>query len=116
MAGDAAAGLHPEPSGGEIEFVVERHHILGPDLEEADRLGERPAALVHIGLGLEDQNVGRPTRGLDDALPRHAQKAGALGLELVLLGDRVHRHEPEVVAIALVLAARIAEACQDQHG
>ncbi len=116
VPGHPAAGLHPESAGRQVELIVEHHHVLGLQLEEVHGLGHGLAALVHVGLRLQDQDVDRPFGRGDRALPRQPQEARALVLEAVAPGDGVDGHEAEVVAVQLVLRAGVAEAGQDQHG
>ena len=41
MAGIAAADLHAQLAGRQVELVVEDRHVVQRDLEEALRLGDR---------------------------------------------------------------------------
>ena len=41
MAGIAAAGLHPQLAGRQVELVVEDDDVGERDLEEAQRLADR---------------------------------------------------------------------------
>ncbi len=52
----------------------------------------------------------------DRAFHRHALEAPAPGRDVVALGDRLHRHETDIVAVADILRAGIAEADEKQHG
>src|SRR5271154_2101734 len=112
MAGVAAADLDPHFGRREIELVVDDDHRIQVELPEAQRLADAASGIVHVGLRLEQ---GHP-RPLDQALGRQSLPAGAKRAEAARLGDRVDRHEADVVAVACMARAGIAESRNDQHG
>src|SRR5205085_1174390 len=88
---------------------VDEERLLGRELEEAGRGADRPPRLVHVRLGLEE---GKPpvagTQLGEPAGELRAERAAVAPRQLV--GD-----EPaDVVPRPLVLAARVAEAHDEQ--
>src|SRR5262249_58214457 len=67
---------------------------------------------VNVGAGQQAQ------RALAVELPlrRHALKAPLPRADAVALGDRVDRHETDVVSVAGVARTGIAEPYEEQHG
>src|SRR5450755_1840068 len=57
MAAGAAALLHADAAGGEVELVVEDDHAVERDLQEAHRFAHRLARFVHEGHGFQDQRT-----------------------------------------------------------
>ena len=98
--------------GGKIELVVEHDDVVEPDLVEMRGLGDRAAGLVHEGAGQQQQRALAAER----ALGRHALKAAAPRRKAVAPGNRVDRHEADIVPVARVAGARIAEPDEEQHG
>src|SRR5690606_31528196 len=113
LAGRPPALLHAETARGQIDLVVEDDHLRRLNLVEARRLGDGPAALVHEGLGLHQQHLDPALRRLDLALADHRLEFGPLGPERPAPCDLVGGHEADVVAVALVFRAWIAEAGDD---
>jgi len=111
VAGRTAADLHPEPAGGQIDLVVEHHHLGRRQLEEGHGVAHRAAALVVEGLRLQGQHLLAGDRPLAD----EAGELRPLAIEAPFAGDGVHGHEAEIVPIAGIRAARIAEPREDQH-
>src|SRR5262249_10082854 len=111
MAGGAAAGLHLYLERGEVELVVEDGDVFRLELEEARRLADRAAALVHPGLRLEQQDAGAADAPLRD----QAAEARAPWRKAMALGDRVERHEADIVPLHGVVRAGIAEADPELH-
>src|SRR4051812_33247369 len=111
MAGIAATRLHAELRGREIELIMERDHVADRQLEEAHGLPDRPARLVHEGLGLQQHDL----LVAELHLGGHALEALAPGLGVVAAGDRGPRHETDIVAIARIARARIAEPDENTH-
>src|SRR5690606_25260891 len=89
LPGGTAALLHTEPPGREVDLVVEDDHLGGLHLVEARSLGHGPAALVHIGLRLHQQDLHAAARRLDLALADHRLELGALRSERPAAGDLV---------------------------
>ena len=111
VAAGAAALLDADLAGREVDLVVDHDDLLRRQLEEAQRLADRPAGFVHIGLRLYGQHL----------FPAQAA-LGAVRLEAVAprrkgmaADDLVHRHEADVVPIVGVAGARIAEPGKQQH-
>src|SRR3546814_7386840 len=75
------------------------------------RLADRLAGEVHEGLRLQRQCLGTA----EDALGQFAVEPLAERLETVLLGDRIDRHEADVMPLPPVLGARIAQSDEEQH-
>ncbi|MNE63427.1 hypothetical protein D3C80_1587770 [compost metagenome] len=111
----AAAGLHAEAAGGQVDLVVEDDDLAGFDLVEARRLADRAAALVHIGLRLHQQDLDRAVGAIDLALADDGLELGPLGTEAPAARDLVHGHEADVVAVLFVFGARIAQTGDDDH-
>jgi Mg2+-importing ATPase len=116
LARRPAAGLHAEAAGSQVDLVMEDDDRAGLDLVEARRLCHGPAALVHEGLGLHQQDLDRPGGGGDLALADRRLEFGSLGPERPAPRDLVGGHEADIVAVALVSGARIAQAGDDDHG
>ena len=49
----AAAGLHLQLAGGQVDLVMDHHQRIQRQLEEAQRRADAVARQVHVGLGLE---------------------------------------------------------------
>ncbi len=96
MPGVAAADLHPDFGGREVELVVKDGERAGVELVEAQRLADAAAGFVHEGLRGEQNDALAP----EDAFGREAGEAGAKRREAMRGGDRLERHEADVVAIA----------------
>ncbi len=112
MAGIAAAELHPELGGGEVELVVQHDHVGERNLVEALRLRDRAAGLVHEGRGLqEDRSLGPSTARRPRPGSAVAERARP-----VLAGDRVDGEEADIVPVARIACAgfpsRRSTSCQ----
>src|SRR5438270_4495688 len=112
MPGIAAADLHAQLPGREVEFIVEDDNVIQGDFIEAGGFMHRAAGIVHESLRLDEH----------DPLAANLAFAGAR-LEAraerrkgVAPRDRSDRHEADIVAIARVACAGIAEADEEQHG
>ena len=93
--------------GGEIELVVDHQDLFGLDLEEAGEHLHRPAARVHEALRQEQPGAALVL----DAAPTSAWYFGSLRSATPLgRGEALDQPEARVVARALVLLARVAEA------
>src|SRR5690606_22880997 len=113
LPGGAAALLHPQPPGREVDLVVEDDHLGGLHLVEARSLGHGPAALVHIGLRPHQHDLHAAARRLALARADDRLELAALWSERPPAGDLVGGYDADVVAIALVLRSRVAEARDD---
>src|SRR4051812_50224475 len=83
---------------------MEDDHVVEGNLEEALRLRDRPAGLVHVGAGLEQKNPlaakhSFRRRALKPLPPRR----GVMGAR-----DGVEGHEADVVAVAGGTGGRVA--------
>src|SRR6185312_2256726 len=112
VPGDAAADLHPHFRRGEIDLVVEDDDVADGDLVEARGFSHRATGLVHEGARQQQQYA----LARDIALDRDTLEFAPERTDVVALGDRLDRHEADVVAIAGVARAGIAEADEEQHG
>src|SRR5581483_8144246 len=109
VAGEPAAATRLEATKGEIAVVVHDEHRVGLELEEPHRRGNRATGVVHEGLRLQerdlvavDPDVRKPAVEL--RLPRAAVPPREL----------VDDHVADVVTVARVLAAGIAETSDEQ--
>src|SRR5262249_27764011 len=108
----AATALDANLARREIELVVEHDDVADGDLQIALRLAAGASAVVHERLRFEQ----------DDPLPAEApladeaMKALAPGRQAVALRHALKRHEADVVAMASIRCARIAQADQQLHG
>src|SRR5690606_18704162 len=96
----------------EVDLVVENDDVLLRNLEEARGFADGGAALVHVGLGLQEQDA----LAADLAVGRLSLELALPGAEAMRARDGVRRHETDVVAVAGVLAAGIAETDEQLHG
>ncbi len=112
VPGMATAALEPHLARREVELVVEYHDRLWFELEEACRLADRLARAVHVGPRLEQHDLAAAEPPFGDL----ALELCAPGSEAVVGGDPVHRHEPDVVPVAGIWRAGIAEADEKTHG
>ena len=83
-----------------------------PSLKKCTASADRAPGFVHVGAGQQQQNFLSPER----AFNRDALEAPTPRRDAVALGDRLHRHETDIVPVADVAFARIAEADEKQHG
>src|SRR5262249_31325777 len=84
----------------------------GAELVEAQRLADGTAALIHEGGRLQEKDL----VATDPAFLQPAQELLLDRPEVVDLGDRVERHEADVVPVHRVLRTGIAEADPELHG
>jgi len=88
---------------------VDDEHRLGWNLEEGRRRADRAARLVHVRLGLEQCELVAVDPDLRD--PRRELRAPGAA---VAAGELVRDHRADVVTVALVLAARVAQPDDEQ--
>jgi hypothetical protein len=112
VAGVAAADLDPHLARREIELVVDDDERAEVELRIAQSFADAASGIVHIGLRLEQNH----TLIADQPVRHQSLVPGAKGAEPAPFGDRVNRHETDIVAVARVSSARIAESRNDQHG
>lgn len=106
-----AAGLHLDAEGRDVEFVVKDGQGVHAQLVEAQRLADAAAAFVHEGGGLQQQDL----LTADPPFLGPALELLLHGAEVVHLGNGVHRHEADIVAVHRILRARIAQPGPDLH-
>jgi hypothetical protein len=84
----------------------------GIEFVEMHRFCHGPTGLVHIRAGQQQE------RSLvrDISLNRNTLKPPPPGRQVVAARDRLNGHEPDIMAVARVLGAGIAEADEKQHG
>ena len=111
VAGVAAAGLDPDPAGREVELVVQDDHLGGLELVELQRGADGVAGEVHVGAGLQEQHL----LGAEAAFGHAPLELRAPGGEAMRRGDGVGGHEADVVALAGMFGAGIAEADEELH-
>ncbi len=112
MPGNAAADFHSDLPGRELDLVMEHGDLVDAELVEMRGLGDRASGLVHERSRQQQQRA----RGADRAFRRHALKAPPERTDVVALGDRLDRHEADVVAVVGIARARISEADKELHG
>ena len=111
VAGMAAAGLDPAFARRQVKLVVKHGDVLRRELVEPHRLAHRLAGAVHEGVGLEQQQL----VAAQPAFGHTPLKAGFPRAEAVRLGDPVDRHEADVVPVARILPAGIAQTHENLH-
>ena len=112
VAGIAAADLHLQLAGREVDLVVKDVDVLDGDFQEARGIADRAAAVVHVGGGLQEHDALAAER----AFRRLAMEALAPGAEAVRVDDLVERHVADVVAVAGVLRAWVSQTDEQLHG
>ena len=111
IAGGAPARLHAEAARREIDLIIEDDDVRGGDLVEARRFGNGVAAVVVECLRLHQQR----THAGDSAFGDFAAKLFLPGPEAMRARDPLHGHEADIVAVARIFRARIAETDEEQH-
>src|SRR6516162_9204793 len=109
MPGIAAAALDAQLARPQIDLVVDHDDFRRRDLEEPRRLGDRLAGIVHKGLRFQQQ----PALAADRRIGELALEPAAKARDPVPAGDRIDRHEADVVTIAAIAGAGIAEADEE---
>src|SRR6185437_5585552 len=112
VAGIAATGFYPQLARRQIEFVVENDDVRFSELVEMRGFRHRAAGLVHVGTGQQQQN----TLAVDLAFHRHALETPAPRRNAMRARNRLYGHEADVMAVAGVALAWIAEADEEKHG
>ena len=110
---DAAADLHAHLGGRQFDLVVE-HRDVAERASCRNASPRRPRGRTRSCRCRAA--AAAPSRAPMRALGRDALEAPPPRRKAVPLGDRVHHHESDVVAVARVLGARIAEPDEQQHG
>src|SRR5262249_37338251 len=78
---------------------MEHHNVRVAKLVKMRGFGDRAAGLVHVCARQQQQ----PALATQRSFRRYALKAPPPGTDAVALGDRVERHETDIVSIAGVL-------------
>src|SRR6185437_15019830 len=107
VAARAPALLQLHRAGRKVQLVMDHQHLRRLDAIEMAERGDAAAALVHVGVGLEEPELVAAfvhARGPPGML-RLLRPRSALAP-----GDGVHPPEARVVAGAVVFPARIAPA------
>ena len=111
VAAGAAALLHADAAGREVELVVEHDDAVERDLQEAHRFAHGLARLVHEGHGLQDQRA----LAAEMAFRHLAVEARTPRREDTAADDLVHRHESHIVPVPRIARPGIAEPDQQKH-
>ena len=112
VAGVSAADFDPDLRRRKVEFVMNDDKRGAVEFVKAERFADAAAGFVHEGLRGEQHDA----LAADHALRRQSGKARAERTDAMRLGDRLERHEADVVSVARVALARIAESRDDEHG
>ena len=104
VAGKATADAHLHLERREVELVVEDRECLHVELVEFQRLLNRVAAVVHEGLGLQQQHA------LTADTPFRDQASELLrpGAEIMRLRDDVGGHEADIVPVQRIFRTGIS--------
>src|SRR3954464_9628515 len=111
MAGEPAAHAYFHLERCEVELVMKDGESFDIELVEAKRLLNRVAAVVHEGLGLDQQDAVPAQAPLRYEAPEFLLP----GAKAMDLGDNVDRHEPDIVPMECILRAGISEADPELH-
>ena len=111
MAAGAAALLHADAAGREVELVVEHDHAVERDLQETHCFAHRLARFVHEGHRLQDQRA----LAAEMAFGHLAVEARAPRREDTAADDLVRRHESHIVPVPRIARPGIAEPDQQKH-
>ncbi len=104
--------LNSELARRQIEFVVQDDDIAQGNLEKARCLADRAPALVHVGVGLEQQHL----FAADLAVGRQTLELLLPGSAAVPLGEPFDGHEADIVTVPGILRTRVAETDNELHG
>ena len=104
VASIAAAGLDLQLARGKVQLVVEDDDVGQVQLQKADRLTDCPARLVHVGVGLEQQDF----FAIHLAFRGQALEFPAPRTEAMAVGYALDGHESDIVPVTGILVARIA--------
>jgi len=105
VAGIAAAAFDAQPRGRKIEFIVKDDGIGKVDAEKPHGFGDRTTAFVHVGEGPEQEHL----FAADHRVGSLALKPGAERARGMAPGNGLQGHEADVVAVAGIACAGIAE-------
>ena len=111
VPGKAAADPHLDLERSQIQLIVEHGQRAGIDFVKAQGLAHRTPAFVHEGRGLEQQHLG----AADAAFLQPALKFLLRRGEIMHFGDRIRRHEADIVAVQRIACAGIAQAYPQLH-
>jgi len=91
---------------------VKDDNVTDVDLVEMRRLPDRKSGVVHVSFRQQEEDA----LAVDRSLCRDASKAPSPWSDAVVPGNRFDRHEADIVSIAGIARARIAEPDQELHG
>ena len=106
-----AARLAAQLAGGEVNLVMKHGHICAVELVEPHGLPNRLARLVHEGCGFQQHDLLRAQAAFAD-LPLKLRFPRP---KPVILRHSVQRHEANIMPVARIFYAGIAEACKEFH-
>ena len=112
MSSRPAAWTDTDSTEGEIEIVMDNHQIRDGDREVAEELFYSHAAVVHIGLGFDQQDffpVGPP-------VTNQRVVFYLLNCDLIFRGDPVDNQKTQVVPAPFIFLAWITQTENDFHG
>src|SRR5207302_10781230 len=105
VAGAATALFHPQLARTQIDLVMYDDDVRQQELEKAHGLADRLAGRIHEGLRLQQERPLPADRDLRElALEAVAKPGGA-----VPSGNRLDRHETDVVAVSGGAGPRVPE-------
>src|SRR5258706_3729829 len=107
----AAAHFRPQLSSRQIDLIMHDHDRLGQQLEEARRRAHGPATLIHEGRRFEQPGLAPSQHSFGD----NPFEAPAPWPELITLMNHIRGHEADIVPVARIGLAGIAEP-GDQKG
>src|SRR5690606_6887867 len=104
--------LDAKLAGRKVELVIKHDQVFGLELIETQRLADRLAGKVHIGLGLHEKHL----LGPEPALADEGVECLRPGRKGMAASDRIRRHEADIVAVAGILPGRAAKPRAGKHG
>ena len=111
MARVTPARLDPDLARREVQLVVQHHDIGRIELQVPHRLAHRLAAGVHEGLRLQGHDLLAP----EPPFRGQPLEPRPPGREAVVGRDPINGHPADVVAVARVLRARVAQSDDQLH-
>src|SRR5262245_31426890 len=105
VTGNAATDLHAHLAGRQVDLIVKDSNVPGRKLVEMRSFRNRPARLIHVCARQQQKRA----IGANRTFGRHALKSSPPRSNAVTARNRLDRHEADVVAVAGMLRARIAE-------
>src|SRR3954453_11910517 len=110
----AAAALEPSGREGDVELVVDDDEVLHRDVVVIQQAADRAAGLVHVGRGPREDDAATRQAALtrDGPRPRALARSQA---DPGAGGQHVEHHRTDVVPVARVAGARVAQS-DDEEG